>query len=47
MKFKIAIISSDLLMLLGAAFFKFNEELPVGIKGEKAEALAPKNDSCR
>ena len=29
-------------VLLGAAFFMFNEKLPVGVKGEKAEALAQK-----
>lgn len=31
-----------LIVLLGAAFFMFNEKLPVGVKGEKAEALAQK-----
>lgn len=31
-----------LIVLLGAAFFKYNEKMPVGIKGEKAEALAQK-----
>ncbi len=31
-----------LIVLLGAAFFMFNEKLPMGVKGEKAEALAQK-----
>ena len=31
-----------LILILSAAFFKFNEKLPVGEKGEKAEALAQK-----
>lgn len=31
-----------IVVLLGAAFFMFNEKLPVGVKGEKAEALAQK-----
>ncbi len=31
-----------LIVLLGAAFFMLNEKLPVGVKGEKAEALAQK-----
>ena len=31
-----------LVVLLGAAFFTFNEKLPVGVRGEKAEALAQK-----
>ena len=31
-----------LIMLLGAAFFKFNEKQPIGKTGEKAEALAQK-----
>lgn len=31
-----------LVVLLGAAFFMLNEKLPVGVKGEKAEALAQK-----
>ena len=31
-----------LIVLLGAAFFKFNEKQPIGKTGEKAEALAQK-----
>ena len=31
-----------LVVLLGAAFFMFNEKLPIGVKGVKAEALAQK-----
>lgn len=31
-----------LIVLLTAAFFKYNEKMPVGVKGEKAEALAQK-----
>ncbi len=30
------------IVLLGAAFYTFNEKLPVGVKGDKAEALAQK-----
>lgn len=31
-----------LIVLLAAAFFKYNEKMPIGVKGEKAEALAQK-----
>ncbi|MBL7817177.1 MAG: hypothetical protein JNL70_19290 [Saprospiraceae bacterium] len=38
----IGIILLIIIVLLGVAFFTFNEKLPVGIKGEKAEILAQK-----
>lgn len=38
----IGIVLSIIIALLGVAFFAFNEKLPVGIKGEKAEVLAEK-----
>jgi hypothetical protein len=31
-----------LIVLLVVAFFSFNQKRPVGVKGEKAEALAQK-----
>lgn len=38
----IGVILLLLIVLLTAAFFKYNEKMPVGVKSEKAEALAQK-----